>query len=90
MYNLLSNAFKFTVKGTITVSAVLHKCKIHKRSCVRFSVEDSGAGIASVGGALENASPCLLVLWSLLACGRLGVIFFVGATAQALSALCPN
>jgi signal transduction histidine kinase/ActR/RegA family two-component response regulator len=44
LYNLLSNAFKFTKKGSITLKATL----LHKNNdkiTVRFSVADTGIGI---------------------------------------------
>ncbi|MEO7299567.1 MAG: HAMP domain-containing protein [Verrucomicrobiota bacterium] len=52
--NLLSNAFKFTEKGTVTFSIQLvtlgwssdHEVLNHARSVVAFSVTDTGIGIA--------------------------------------------
>jgi signal transduction histidine kinase/CheY-like chemotaxis protein len=44
LFNLLSNAFKFTKKGTITLTASLLKMEADKIN-VRFSVSDTGIGI---------------------------------------------
>jgi CheY-like chemotaxis protein len=44
LFNLLSNAFKFTKKGTVTLkAALLHKS--NKKMLVRFLVQDTGIGI---------------------------------------------
>ncbi len=44
LFNLLSNAFKFTKKGTITLKVVVLKSNDEKMA-VRFSVSDTGIGI---------------------------------------------
>ncbi len=44
LFNLLSNAFKFTKKGTITLQALLIKAD-DKKMTVRFLVKDTGIGI---------------------------------------------
>lgn len=45
--NLISNAVKFTQKGTITVSAKLNKLLPNKYAEIDFAIKDSGVGIAS-------------------------------------------
>jgi signal transduction histidine kinase/CheY-like chemotaxis protein len=44
LFNLLSNAFKFTKSGTITLKAVLIN-SVNNKMSVRFSVTDTGIGI---------------------------------------------
>jgi signal transduction histidine kinase/CheY-like chemotaxis protein len=44
--NLISNAVKFTQKGTITVSAKLNKLLPDKQAEIDFAIKDSGVGIA--------------------------------------------
>jgi len=45
--NLISNAVKFTQKGTITVSAKLNKLLPNKYAEIDFAIKDSGVGIAA-------------------------------------------
>jgi signal transduction histidine kinase/ActR/RegA family two-component response regulator len=44
LYNLLSNAFKFTKNGTVTLKAILLDTNSEKMT-VRFTVKDTGIGI---------------------------------------------
>jgi len=44
--NLISNAVKFTQKGTIVVTAKLNKLLPNKHAEIDFSIKDSGVGIA--------------------------------------------
>jgi signal transduction histidine kinase len=44
LFNLLSNAFKFTKKGTITLRSILLS-STNEKMFIRFSVQDTGIGI---------------------------------------------
>lgn len=45
LFNLLSNACKFTLHGTVTVRVIKHQ--LNNKSGVEFQVEDTGVGIAA-------------------------------------------
>lgn len=46
LFNLLSNACKFTLHGTVTVRVISHQ--LNNKSGIEFQIEDTGAGIATV------------------------------------------
>lgn len=45
--NLMSNALKFTKKGTVSVSAILEK-EVDNQCFVKFNIKDTGVGIAKI------------------------------------------
>lgn len=46
MYNLISNAYKFTYEGSVTIGAdILSTDAVRKKQVVRFTVEDTGIGM---------------------------------------------